>query len=104
MVLCRVEELELTITTREDVISHLNKDVEKLLAEMRSLGELKLAGEQQAKDQLTELARQTDQLSRDKQAAQDRAASLQGALEQQQQGSFAFCWSQLGPDSCRSAF
>ena len=82
---CRIEELELTITTREDVISHLNQDVEKLLLELRSLGQLKVAGEQQAKSQLEDLKKQATCLTQDKQDLQEKSDRLENVVSSLQE-------------------
>lgn len=80
------------MSTREDVISHLNQDVEKLLLELRSLGELKVAGERQGKAQLQGVQQRADQLEQDKQALQQASDGLQALVGQLRQVGTAFWW------------
>lgn len=81
---CRIEELELTVTNRQDVIQHLNKDVEKMVSQLADLGRLKAEAQQQAQRQLAELQRSLDKASAARDGFQQEAASLQAALTQQE--------------------
>ncbi|KAK9800860.1 hypothetical protein WJX73_001338 [Symbiochloris irregularis] len=81
----RIEELELTVLNRQDVIQHLNKDVEKMVSQLADLGRLKAEGQQHAQRQLAELTANLNKATDARNRLQQEATSLQTAVSQQKQ-------------------
>ena len=86
---CRIEELELTVLNRQDVIQHLNQDVEKMVSQLADLGRLKAEAQQQAQKQINGLTASLKKAADDRDSFQQQTASLQTALSRQTQVSKA---------------
>ena len=68
---------------------HLNEDVEKMVVQLRDLGALKAAGEQQAQQHTEELTQRLANLTAERGSLQQQLTSVQQTLARQQEVNYA---------------